>query len=422
MAKHNNAKPSMVELSKADHGILMAKALIQCMVENPDNILLGRGGGQLNIYKDLLRDDQVKSCFQQRRSAVVYSEYYVEAASDSKDDQAAAEWWRSELQRISFDRITDMMLYATHYGWSVAETLYAVMDDGKIHIDEIKVRDRARFGFSGEGELYLKQTLGPHKHMPKDNFWTLSVGADHSDNPYGEGLAHSLYWPVFFKRNGIKFWLIFLEKFGMPTAMAKLNQAQVNDPEQRKMALSIIDAIQADSGVVVPDDFVVELLEASRSGTADYQALHSSMDKAISKIILSQTMTTDDGSSKSQSEVHRGVRDQVVKSDADLLCESFNQQVVTRMTEWNFPKATPPKVWRQTAPDSNATQLSLIERDTKMAELGYEPTEDYIRETYGDGWQKKVEPQTDAPSTSEDDAPSTPASASTPVVAPKQAS
>ncbi|USE35242.1 DUF935 domain-containing protein [Endozoicomonas sp. SCSIO W0465] len=44
---------------------------------------------------------------------------------------------------------------------------------------------------------------------------------------------------------------------------------------------------------------IIELIEAARSGTADYDALCQRMDKAISKVILSQTMTTDDGSSRS---------------------------------------------------------------------------------------------------------------------------
>ena len=85
MPKNNKtAKPKMVELSKADHGILMAKALIEGMIANPDNILQQKGGGRLEVYKDLLRDDQVKSCFQQRRSAVVNTDWYVEAASESQ--------------------------------------------------------------------------------------------------------------------------------------------------------------------------------------------------------------------------------------------------------------------------------------------------------------------------------------------------
>ncbi|MFK0569908.1 DUF935 family protein [Endozoicomonas sp.] len=79
----------------------------------------------------------------------------------------------------------------------------------------------------------------------------------------------------------------------------------------------------------------------------------------------------------------------VIKSDADLICESFNQQVVIWLTEWNFPYATPPRVWRKTEPEEDL--MVRAERDNKISTLGYEPTEDYIRETYGDGWKKKAD-------------------------------
>jgi phage gp29-like protein len=117
-------------------------------------------------------------------------------------------------------------------------------------------------------------------------------------------LAHHLYWPVFFKRNGMKYWAVFLEKFGQSTPAARLPQGQMNDESLKQKALEALQAIQVDSGVLIPDGVIIELIEAARSGTADYQGLIDKMDAAISKIVLSQTMTTDNGSSRSQAEVH----------------------------------------------------------------------------------------------------------------------
>lgn len=379
-------KPTLGEIAQADHGILMSKAYTHMLMENPDSVLQQRGR-DMRLYDELLRDDQVKPCFQQRRLAVTQSEWDVEPASESSEDKAAAEFIKEQLNSRNFDDITDKMLFGVFYGYSVAECLWAY-DGNRIVIDDIKVRDRSRFKFDLEGNLRLININHPNgMPLPEKKFWVFSAGADHSDNPYGMGLAHYLYWPTFFKRNGIKFWLIFLEKFGMPTAAAKLPPGQAQDPIEREKALQALDAIQSDSGVVIPDNVIIELIEAARSGTADYNALCQRMDKAISKVILSQTMTTDDGSSRSQAEVHQEVQEAVIKSDADLICESFNQQVVTWLTEWNFPNATPPRVWRKTEPEEDL--MARAERDNKISTLGYEPTEDYIRETYGEGWKKK---------------------------------
>jgi phage gp29-like protein len=387
--------PLKTEFSRADKAKLMAQALIDGMIQNPDKILRGQAGGRLDVYKDILRDDQVISTFQQRRRAVVNAEYYVEPASKSPIDKEIADFVAANLKAIGFDRVTDKMLYATHYGYSVGEIIWHYSDKFKrIAIEKIKVRDRARFKFGVNGELFLTDNAVKPELMPREKFWVHTVGADHDDNPYGEGLANALYWPVFFKRNGIKFWMVFLEKYGMPTATAKLNQSQMQDPNQRNLALSVLDAIHQDSGVVVPEDFVIELIEASRSGTVDYSTLTARMDAAIAKIVLSQTMTTDNGSSRSQSETHKDVRDEVVKSDADLICESFAEQVVKQLVEINYPGADIPQVWRKTEPEEDLVQLA--ERDNKIMNLGFEPTEQYIKETYGPGWRKKA-PETVPP-------------------------
>ncbi|WP_422410874.1 MULTISPECIES: DUF935 domain-containing protein [unclassified Endozoicomonas] len=379
-------KATLGEIAKADHGIRMAKAYTSLLLSNPDTVLQQRGR-DLKLYEEILRDDQVKSCFQQRRLAVTQSEWDVEPASESPEDVAAAEFIKEQLTQLVFDDITDKMLYGVFYGLSVAECLWQT-DGHQITLDTIKIRDRSRFKFDVQNRLRLISIQNPNgKLMPENKFWVFSAGADHSDNPYGLGLAHALYWPTFFKRNGIKFWLIFLEKFGMPTAAAKLPPGQAQDPIERDKALAALDAIQTDSGIVVPDNIVIELIEAARSGTADYDVLCQRMDKAISKVILSQTMTTDDGSSRSQAEVHQGVARSVIKSDADLVCESLNQQVIKWLTEWNFPNANAPRVWRNTEPEEDLMQRA--ERDNKISTLGYEPSEEYITEVYGPGWKKK---------------------------------
>lgn len=388
-------KPLIAEVSKPDEAIAGSfGAWISAVRANPDSVLTARGAS-LTVYDELLRDDQVRSTLQQRRTALTQAEWHVDPASESALDVAAAEDLRAQLEAIRFDDATDKMLYGLFYGWATAECMWR-RDGARIVLDDILVRDRSRFGFNWQRELLLITRTHPMgAPVPPRKFWTFSAGASHDDNPYGLGLAHSVYWPVFFKRNGLKFWMIFLEKFGMPTAVAKLPPGQIDQQAERSKALQALSALQADAGIVIPDTMVIELLEAARSGTADYDALQSRMDAAISKVVLSQTMTTDDGASLSQAKVHAGVAEDVIKSDADLICDSFNRGPARWLTEWNFPGAGIPRVWRKTEQPEDATLVA--ERFGKIAALGFEPSDELVEETFGPGWIRKPPAPTVAP-------------------------
>lgn len=359
-----------------------------------DDKVLNQKGGDLEIYADLLRDDQVGSTFQQRRLAVTSTEWRVQAASDSAQDKAVAEFITEQLDRVSWDDVTDKALYAVFFGYQVAEMIYE-RQDNRIGLQAIKVRDRKRFRFGTSGALYLITENGQFERMPERKFWTTRIGGDNHDQLYGRGLAQSLYWPVFFKRNDIKFWLNFLERYAGPTSIARMPAGQYQNEKMRNEVLQSLEAIAQDGQIVIPEGTNIEFLESIYSGSADYENMKKEMDAAIAKLVLSQTMTTDNGSSRSQSETHKAVRDEVVKADADLICESFNRGPLLWLTEINFPGATPPRVWRETEPGEDLNQRA--ERDKNVAELGFEPTEEYIRQTYGEGWIKKQSTPTRVP-------------------------
>lgn len=353
----------------------------------PDDNILRQKGGDLEIYKDLLRDDQVASTFQQRRDAVTSTEWVVDPGGDAAIDQEAADFIKEQLQVIAWDDVTDKALYGIFYGHNVAEIMYQ-RQGNRIGWQWIKVRDRARFAYGEAGDLYLKPKVGGrYEKMPPRKFWTFNTGADNHDQPYGLGLAHKLYWPVFFKRNDIKFWLVFLERYASPTGLAKMPAGQYQDKKMRREVLQALKDMSSEGQIVVPDGTDLSFMESIYSGTADYENMKDAMDAAIAKIVLSQTMTTDNGSSRSQSETHKSVRDEVIKSDADLVCESFNRGPVLWLTALNFPGAAVPRVWRNTEPEEDLNERA--ERDKKIVEMGYEPTEDYIKEVYGEGWVKK---------------------------------
>jgi len=98
-------------------------------------------------------------------------------------------------------------------------------------------------------------------------------------------------------------------------------------------------------------------------------------------------MTTEDGSSRAQAEVHYTVRQDLVKADADLVNESFSRGPARWLTEWNFPGAAIPRIVRHIEAEPDLRPRA--ERDRLLYEIGFRPSLAYVRNVYGEGWEER---------------------------------
>ena len=357
---------------------------------NPQDSVLGSIGQRWAAYRELRRDGQVHATFQQRRLAIVGRPLVVEPGREDAISQAAAAQLQANLDAIAYDRATKLMSWGFFYGFSVGECMWAIRDN-KVWLDQVKVRTPWRFRFTPEGELRLLTLRNAFKgeELPDRKFWVMSDGADNDDEPYGLGLAHQLYWPVYFKKQGLAFWLRALEKFGAPTAVGTY-PAGTSLADQDKL-LRAVQAIRVDGAVIKPNGTIIDLLEANR-GTVDQATFLRQMNAEISKITIAQTMTTDDGASLAQGKVHENVKEEVTDADVENLCESFQQGPARWLTEWNFPGAAVPILKRPSPEDEErAAELRKKMADTikTMGDAGYEPDETTLGDMFP-GWRPKA--------------------------------
>jgi phage gp29-like protein len=347
-----------------------------------DEILKAKGG-DLKIYEQVLRDDQCNSTFKQLRTDIISRETRVEPGGERPIDQAAAEDLELQMARIGWDQTCKKMLSGLWYGYSVGEDMYSV-DGTHVNLDAVKVRKARRFRFDKDEHLRLIRTDKPAGEvMPEAKFWVFRADADDDDDPYPLGLGYFCYWPVWFKRNMMRFWALWGEKFASPIPVVKFPPGAKED--ERKKALRISEKILAGGALAIPTSVALELLDALARAGDDYEKFVKYSDAAISKIVLCQTMTTDNGSSLAQAAVHADVKVGVSKSYSDLLCESFVRGPGTWLTNWNFPGAAIPKVYRDY--DESEDLKAAAERDKLLVDVGYRPNAARIQETYGDGYE-----------------------------------
>lgn len=143
------------------------------------------------------------------------------------------------------------------------------------------------------------------------------------------GLAYLAATMWLLKSTAIRDWWAYAEVFGIPVRVGKYGPNATDGDIQT--LIDAISSLASDAGCIIPDTMQVELVQAARGGgqsDALFPAQARWCDEQVSKAIVGQTMTTDDGSSLAQAEVHAGVRDDLVADDVRQMCETVTRAII----------------------------------------------------------------------------------------------
>ncbi len=363
------AVPSMAEFTAAME-----------YLPNPDEILKTQGGST-RVYRKM-KDGHISSVRQKRFAAVTSRPWTIDG---SKSDPKKAKVIEEHLWSLKMRNTFLQMLSALDYGYSVHEIVWGVKDTeiGKLILPE-KIVDKKQewFKFSPEGELLFHTKSNTFLSAPDCKF-ILTRNKPTSDNPYGEAIRSDCFWPLAFKKGGLKFWAIFVEKFGIPKAIGKGPQS-MSDEEKKKFLKSLYGLVR-DAVAVIPQNGSIELLETKGSGTLlPQESLVKWADAEMSKVWLGETLTTEQtnpGGTQAMATVHNDVRQELTLDDVAMLEESMNQLIQWIWAlNWPSEKVVP---WMNFILPEDL-QMARLERDAKLAEsLGVEFNADYISDTYG---------------------------------------
>lgn len=384
-------KPAPVkdEIATASKDIDMFSGWLN-RLENPDPTLRTEAAGKgLKLYDEVDRDPHAGSVLQSRYLSVIAKEWEVLPGEELPvmgrpktitQAQKIADFVKATLEQTNFDQARQELLQAILYGFYVGEVMWVVRDNAVLP-KKIRAKHPNRFSFTMDRELRLLTLDDAIDGVPVPDRKFLRFTYGSSDNPYGKGLGQKLWWPVWFKKHGIKFWMVFLEKYGMPTAIGKY--APGTDPEQQDALLDAIDAIQNETGIKIPDTMEIDLLEAVRAGKVTYETLCEYMDKQVSKAVLGQTATTEGTPGKlGNEEAQQETRQDIVEADAGLLDECLNDSLVKWIVDYNFPGVTAyPQLHTRTEAEKDLK--ALAERDKILTnDIGVPVSRRYFYETY----------------------------------------
>lgn len=407
------AKPPVGEAASI---LLSTYATYGGLLQPDDATLATRGGGRgYRIYRDIERDAHAWAVLDKRKRAVIGRPLTVTPASESPRDQAAAELVERQLKALPFDRLCHELLDATLIGFAVSETLWEIGPEVRAAAQIPRGQDRFVFDTEHALRLLTKSNQVTGEPMPDKKFIVHRHGGS-DNNPYGLGLGTRLFWPVFFKRQDISFWLTYLDKYGSPSALGKYPSTAT--PGEKDTLLNALISLRQESATIIPEGMAAELLEAKGNSTDAYEQLARYMDEQISLIVLGETMTTTAagaGLGSTQADVHNDVRLELAQADADLLNDTLNSTLVRWIVDFNDPGAGYPKIGRDFSEPEDLE--AKARRDKTLSDIGLEPDDAYLMENWP-GWRRKRAPTPGTEGGGATDGPLAPAFASPPPAAP----
>jgi len=344
MAK-KNSKLKYTEIVQAGRDILTKYGLSN---ENPDKLIARKG---MKYIEEIERDTHLASCLATRRQKLIKKGWRIKPASRmgkvTARNQEIAEFVEYCLRNMegSLEKDIEGMLDAIGKGYSLTEINYMPLTRGKwrgkIGLKSLRFKPARYFSFRfdkfGHWEIIQIDPDPRGVTLPKEKFIHLIAGPN-DENPYGDGVSSKCAFWVWLKKNEAKFWAIFSERFGMPLVKGKKPRKATPDEEQK--IKEIIENIQTESGVAIPEGFDVEFLEATRSGDVGYDNFIERCNKEISKIVLGATLISEEGKrgqgSYALGSTHVSVLEDYIVFDAAITAEAINEQLIKRLVDYNF--------------------------------------------------------------------------------------
>lgn len=346
------------------------------ILPDPD-IVLRKQGKDMRIYKELLCDPHVFACVQSRKAGVLSLDWDINRGID-KDENTENIF--KLLKFLDIHKLINDILDSTLYGFQPLEIIWQKNKSGYILPTKIIAKPPEWFCFDDDNNLKFRTKENYYGELLPNKKFLLAQNNPSYNNPYGERTLSRVFWNVTFKKGGMKFWVVFTEKYGMPHLIGKHPRGATK--EETNTLADMLEEMVQDAIAVIPDDSSVEIQEASKSSSAEiYEKLIDKMNAEISKAILGQTLTTEIGSTGSYAaaNTHMAVRQDIIDSDKKLV-ESVINQLIAWIYEINFSNAEIP-IFEMFAPED--VDLTLAQRDKILSETGVKFTKEYFIKNYG---------------------------------------
>lgn len=278
--------------------------------EEPDRIQL------YQVYDNVMIDNHLSSIIESRILHVLGSPFKVVNAEGEENTDLT-----KLLERSWFEQFIEHSISSLFWGSTLIEL---VLDENGVKKVVLLPRENCNFK---KKVIYLnsEDEKGiPFEKPPLINT-IVEVG-----NFYNLGLLYKAAPIALAKKYALGSWSEYTEKFGIPFRWVTTDVT--NDERAKQLGNIMSNMGSAGWGVFQKGE---EINVMDTPGTSSYQIFDQLIErtnKEMSKLILGQTMTTDDGSSHSQAEVHSKVAEGRHLADKTFIKNIINDDLLPRLS------------------------------------------------------------------------------------------
>lgn len=325
--------------------------------ENPQNYLLQE------VYEDTMMDGQLTGITENRTFRTTNKDF-IFVDKEGKKDDACTDFIKEKTWFEDFIKHTHESVY---YGTSIIW----LKDIAKGEIKSVELIERGNT--ISERGIILADV-----HSDKGLYY-----ADYPDllieaqmyNRYGILEKATPY--TILKRHSWGSWDEFEELFGVPIRIAKI----ASQSEQVKQEVSgWLEEMGSAPYAVVPLGTEIDIKENSKGDAFNvfFQKIKACREE-LSMLILHQTMTTENGSSKAQGTVHENTLQELIYADEKKILAILNDKLVPAMRTHGYTIPEGHKIAVAQTKDPN----EQIKIDSVFLSSGYILPASYISEVYG---------------------------------------
>lgn len=278
---------------------------------------LGNRAKLYDLYTDLLIDGYLFDAIEKRIDAVTDAE--LSFTIDGKQSDIMTDL----IDTPEFELFLRDIMLSRFWGVSVDECDFANGFNFK-SIPRKHIRTKTK-------EIALREE-DEHGIPYADNDMIIQFG---QDEDFGILLRAAPY--VIYKRGGFGDWSQFVELFGMPQRIGKYSSM---DEGSRRALIQAFEEAGSAPYLVIPKETEATQTTLSSSGNgALYNDFRQACNEEILITILGQTMTTQNGSSLSQSQVHLEVQEKKHRADRRFVERMLNKYFVPLLVNRGYPAA-----------------------------------------------------------------------------------